>query len=94
MKESAVEAKLVRLVKAHGGLCLKWVSPGHVGVPDRIVILPGGRVYFVELKTAEGRLSPAQVVCHKELRKRGAEVVTLRGADEVARFVEEVCREV
>lgn len=52
--EKEIEAKLVNIVKRHGGLCLKWVCPGWAGVPDRIVLLPGGRVIFVELKRPKG----------------------------------------
>lgn len=52
--EKEIEAKLVNLVKRHGGLCLKWICPGWAGVPDRIVLLPGGKVIFVELKRPEG----------------------------------------
>ena len=60
--EKEIEAKLVKLVKATGGLCLKWVCPGWAGVPDRIVLLPGGRVIFVETKRPKGgRLSERQI---------------------------------
>lgn len=52
--EKEIERKLVDLVKLHGGICLKWVCPGWLGVPDRIVLMPGGRVYFVELKRPKG----------------------------------------
>ena len=51
MKESQIEAKLVRLVRQHGGLCYKFVSPQNPGVPDRIVITPQGHTVYVELKT-------------------------------------------
>lgn len=52
--EKDIEAKLVKLVKRHGGLCLKWVCPGWLGVPDRLCLLPGGRIYFVETKRPKG----------------------------------------
>lgn len=52
--EKDIERKLVRLVKLYDGQCLKWVCPGWAGVPDRIVLLPGGRVHFVELKRPQG----------------------------------------
>ena len=52
--EKEIEAKLVNAVKNHGGLCLKWVCPGWSGVPDRIVLLAGGKVCFVELKRPKG----------------------------------------
>nr|DAT53066.1 MAG TPA: Nuclease [Caudoviricetes sp.] len=54
MLEKFLEQKLVRRVKAAGGMCLKWSSPGAAGVPDRIVLLPGGRVIFVEMKRPQG----------------------------------------
>ena len=52
--EKEVEAYLVKRVKDMGGQCLKWTSPGTTGLPDRIVLLPGGRVLFVELKRPKG----------------------------------------
>lgn len=52
--EKEVESALRTLVRRHHGKCLKWVSPGAAGVPDRIVLMPGGRVYFVELKRPKG----------------------------------------
>ena len=52
--EKDIEKKLVNMVKHRGGLCLKWVCPGWAGVPDRIVLLPGGKVIFVELKRPKG----------------------------------------
>ena len=59
--EKEIEAKLRDRVKRAGGLCLKWVCPGWAGVPDRLVLLPGGLVYFVELKRPkDGKLSRRQ----------------------------------
>ncbi|WP_346727459.1 VRR-NUC domain-containing protein [Mobiluncus mulieris] len=60
MRESTLERHLVRAVQAEHGVCWKWSSPGITGVPDRICIMPGGIVIFVELKTPTGRLSPRQ----------------------------------
>ena len=59
--EKEIEEKLGNLVKSHGGKYLKWVCPGWAGVPDRIVLLPGARIYFVETKRPKGgRYSPMQ----------------------------------
>lgn len=90
MRESSIESRLVRMVRDRGGLCYKFVSPGNPGVPDRIVITPAGRTVYVELKTEVGRLAAIQKWQHEEMRKRGAEVRTLKGLDQVKAFVEEV----
>lgn len=50
MREKTVEAALRKAVDDEGGLCLKWVCPGHTGVPDRMILFPGGVIAFVELK--------------------------------------------
>lgn len=89
MKESAIEAKLVKGIREIGGLCYKFTSPGSPGVPDRIVILPGGRVVFVELKTEIGRLSNIQRWQISELQARGAEVRVLKGLEPVLEFLRE-----
>lgn len=54
MREKDVEKKLKHMVMGLGGLCLKWVCPGWSGVPDRIILLPQGKVMFVELKRPKG----------------------------------------
>lgn len=87
--EKVVEARLRDGVKARGGLALKFVSPGMNGVPDRIVLMPCGRMWFVELKQTEGRLRPTQVACHRLLSRLGFDVRTLYGAEDVDRFLEE-----
>ena len=59
--EREIEAKLRDLVKQHGGLCLKWVCPGWAGVPDRVILLPKGRVIFAEIKRPKaGKLDTRQ----------------------------------
>lgn len=90
MKESAIEARLVRMVRERGGLCYKFVSPGNPGVPDRIIITPDGRTIYVELKTEVGRLSAIQKWQRRELEKRNIDVRVLKGLDQVKEFVREV----
>lgn len=48
--EKSIENVLRQAVEAEGGMCLKWTCPGHRGVPDRMVLFPGGIIAFVELK--------------------------------------------
>jgi hypothetical protein len=70
--EKEIEENLVKMVKRHGGLCLKWVCPGWSGVPDRIILLPGGRVIFAETKRPKGgRLSELQKWWHRKLNSLG-----------------------
>ena len=52
--EKDIEKKLRQKVESLGGRCLKWVCPGWSGVPDRIILLPGARIYFVETKRPKG----------------------------------------
>lgn len=87
MPEREVEKKLVDGIRKLGGRAYKWVSPGANGVPDRIVILPGGRIVFVELKTEIGRVSKLQKMQHAILRRLGCDVRVLYGADDVAAFL-------
>ena len=81
--ERDIERYLVRRAVEHGGKAYKWVSPGHVGVADRIVLLPGGKVWFVELKTATGRLSPWQKVFAADMRRMGMNYIVIRSKEEV-----------
>ena len=81
MKESEIEKVLVREVKRIGGAAYKWVSPGNNGVPDRIVIFPGRRPVFVELKTCKGRMTVLQEAQIEKLEKLGQEVAVVYGID-------------
>lgn len=87
MREKDIEKILVSGIKALGGRAYKWVSPGNDGVPDRIVILPGTRPVFVELKTEKGKLSALQTVQIKRLREMGQMVEVLYGEGQVRQFL-------
>ena len=82
MKESAIERRFVEQVKQLGGFSYKWVSPGRAGVPDRIVVLPGGRVLFVELKREGGVLKPLQAHELARLQALGCTAVVAYGLEE------------
>lgn len=87
--EKDIEAKLRRLVEQHGGKCLKWVCPGWRGVPDRIVLLPGGRIHFVETKRPKGgTLDPLQIKWQKWLTKLGFDCWVVWNEDDLRRFEE------
>jgi len=88
MNEAAIEAKLVQGVQALGGRAYKFVSPGHPGVPDRLIVLPGGLIFFVELKTEIGRLSKMQQYEIRCLNELGAKVNVLKGLHDVKIFLQ------
>lgn len=73
MREKALEIYLIKRVRARGGLCLKFVSPGHAGVPDRLVILPNRPVHFVEVKAPGKKPRPLQMRMLNELHDRGCQ---------------------
>ena len=76
--------------KKIGGKSYKFVSPGNPGVPDRIFILPGGKVFFVELKRKIGRLSNVQIWQREQFKERGIEIKVIYGMDQAKEFVKDV----
>lgn len=88
MLERDIEAKLIKEVRRLGGRAYKWVSPGSNGVPDRIVIMPGGKIIFVELKTTTGRLTDLQKMQQRILRQLGCDIRTIYGPDQVQGFID------
>ncbi len=88
--EKDIERRLVREVRKRGGWCLKWVCPGWAGVPDRIVLLPGGDIVFVELKRPGGRLGPLQRAWAKRLIRLGCVYWDIWSMDDVELFCDAV----
>ena len=70
-REKAIEQKLVKEVRLRGGICPKFTSPGFDGMPDRLVILPGGHMGFVEVKAPGKKPRPLQESRHQMLRNLG-----------------------
>lgn len=81
--ERDIERWLVKSVEALGGKAYKFVSPGRAGVADRIVVLPGGAVWFVEVKAPGGRLSPLQRVFAQDMERLGQRYVCVWGKEQV-----------
>ena len=81
MAEKDIERFLVNGVKKLGGVAYKFVSPGNAGVPDRLIVMPGGRVYFVELKTDAGYATVLQKRQMDRLLRLGCDVNLVRGLD-------------
>lgn len=90
MSESQIENYLKREIEKLGGLCLKFVSPGNKGVPDRIIILPNGQIIFAELKTEKGKLSALQVKMQETLNKLNCRALVLNSKPSVDKLVVEL----
>ena len=95
MRENYYENKLRRKIRALGcgAVCLKFVSPGYTGVPDRIILLPGGRVIFVELNQPGKVERERQRYVQSVLRRLGFDVFSAVDSDERIDEVVERCRE-
>jgi len=83
VKERDIEAHLRVRVKALGGIAYKFVSPGHAGVADRIVCLPGGVVWFVEVKAPSGRMTPLQKFFAQRMAELQMNYVTVWSKEDV-----------
>ena len=89
MREKDIEQKLVKAVRTAGGMCPKFVSPGFDGMPDRIVLMPGGRITFVEVKAPGKEPRALQVLRHEQLRELGFRVHVVDHPGQIAAIIEE-----
>ena len=80
--EKDIESYVRKKVKKMGGLCLKWVCPGTAGVPDRIILMPGGWICFAEFKDDDYQLTERQRYWQKTLTRRGFNATIIRGLGE------------
>ncbi len=83
MRENRIEQSLVKAVKARGGICPKLVCPSYDGMPDRLVLLPGCHIGFVEVKAPGKQPRPLQLSRHRLLRRLGFPVFTLDDIPEI-----------
>lgn len=86
MRERSVEAYLSRRVKEIGGLCMKFVSPGMSGVPDRLVLYRSGS-FFVEVKKKGIKPEPLQIEVHKMIKEQGIEVWVVDDRESINKFI-------
>lgn len=93
MRETDIEQRLVQAVKAAGGWCPKCISPGTNGMPDRIILMPGGRIAFVEVKAPGQKPRKLQIRRHVRLRHLGFRVFVLDDPDEIPGILEAVTQE-
>ena len=91
MREKTIEKKLVIAIKDMGGIAPKFISPGLDGMPDRIVLLPGGRMGFVEVKAPGKVPQPLQEARHRMLRMLGFRVYVLDTVDQIGGILDAIC---
>jgi hypothetical protein len=87
MKESTIEKHLVTQVKALGGMAYKFTSPAHRGVADRVVCLPDGQTWFVELKAPGGRLSELQKIFAEDMARMNQRYACLWSKEHVEEWL-------
>ena len=90
MREKITEQKLTKAVKNMGGIAPKFVSPGFDGMPDRIVLLPGGHIGFVEVKAPGEKPRPLQLARHGLLRQLGFKVFVLDDEQQIGGILDEI----
>ena len=90
MNEKFIEQKLATAVKTKGGIAPKFVSPSFAGMPDRLILLPGGLMAFAELKAPGMKPRPLQVARHEMLRRLGFRVYVIDGIEQIGGILDEL----
>ncbi len=90
MREKQIEQKLVQAVRKSGGMSLKFVSPNFDGMPDRLILLPGGKIAFAELKAPGKKPRPLQLARHKTLTNLGFRVYVIDSAEQIGAILDEI----
>jgi len=90
MRESQIEKRLVTAVRQRHGMCPKWVSPGLDGVPDRIILLPGKRMAFAELKAPGKTLRTQQLYRKAQLERLGFPVYVIDNTEQIGGMLDEI----
>ena len=85
--EKHIERYVRKQIEQMGGRCLKWVCPGNVGVPDRIILLPHRTIYFIEFKDTSYKPTALQEWWGDELRRMGFKWRIIQGMDEAHAFI-------
>lgn len=83
MREKVIEKKLAMEVKKCGGICPKFTSPGFDGMPDRLVLLPDGKMAFIEVKAPGKKPTPLQLVRHRLLCELGFQVFVIDEEEQI-----------
>ena len=91
MRESEIEKALTLEVKKRGGLALKFISPGMSGVPDRLIMMEGGRIAFIELKAYGKKMRPLQIKRKRQLEALGFLVYCIDNKEQIGGVLDEIC---
>lgn len=91
--EKLVERKLVELVKANKGMCIKLLCDQLIGLPDRLCLFPGHKIVFVELKTTGQKPKRIQIFMHNRLRALGFRVEVIDTVEGVVKFINSIIYE-
>jgi hypothetical protein len=90
MLEKEIEMQLVKAVKKMGGRAVKFISPGFDGMPDRLVLLPGGKCGFVEVKAPGKKPRALQVVRHEMLKTWGFKVYVADAKEQIEEIINDI----
>lgn len=90
MNEKHIEQIFRTEVKKRGGVAIKFISPGFDGVPDRIVLMPGGRIAFVELKAPKKQMRPLQIKRKSQLEELGFLVYCIDKKEQIGGVLDEI----
>ncbi len=90
MREKTIEAKLVKAVKAAGGIAPKLFCPGFDGMPDRLILFPGAKAAFIELKAPGKKPRPLQVRRKKQLESLGFSVYCIDSESQIGGVIDEI----
>ena len=92
MTEKYIEQQLVKAVRSHGGIAPKFISPGYDGVPDRLMLFPGGRIAFCELKASGKKMRPLQLRRKAQLERLGFSVYIIDEVSQIMLTVSEILK--
>lgn len=94
--EQRVERYLKQQIEERNGLCYKWRAVDTRGVPDRVCMLPWVGIFFVEVKTLNGKTSKSQEILFENIKESGGIVFIVQGiagVDKLMEFVDGIKRE-
>ena len=93
MNEKYIERKVAEAVKVKGGMALKFVSPGRIGVPDRLILMRGGKLAFAELKSTGMKMRSIQIKRKRELEELGFKVYCIDKVEQIGEMIDAIEKE-